>query len=143
MLKIAFTKSFDMKENQFDIVFIWLEKNDNVFSPQGSVFPTGPFLSRFVFNQVQGPGPGPIFRRDCHSKIFYKVKLDLFCKFRKTLRGYTLQLYSKTIPPDSFPGNSRNYQKKFCPPAPPPHNSNSFSMLECKCLQESWWVIQL
>ena len=44
MLKIAFTKIFDMKENQFDIVFIWLEKNDNVFSHQGSVFPTVPFL---------------------------------------------------------------------------------------------------
>ena len=50
-----------------------LETNGNDFSPWGTVFLTGPYWRGFVFSQVQGPGPCPVFRRYCFFKTFLKI----------------------------------------------------------------------
>ena len=43
-------------------LFIWLEKNGNVFSLWDPFLPTGPLFRESVFSQVQGLDPGPVFR---------------------------------------------------------------------------------
>ena len=83
--------------------FMWHETNSNGYRPWGPVFRTGPFLRRSTFSQVQGLGPGPVFRRclirktpsawACSSNSIYPWLLNVNYIFEYWIYHFPFNLY--------------------------------------------------